>query len=164
MIAAAMAPQNQMLDLLPPVCKKFIRFYIFVAPGPSEGWRGQDQGRLRSASGGHAERLPHVGRIGNHVLQAFFFSLSSLSPPLRNHIPPLRITPKPTCSPLCSLFFVSECVSVRVLMWRGKRKMYCIHYYLLPHIGVLWILCMITDRACMCVDSVCVCVYERKSF
>lgn len=71
MIAAAMAPQNQI------ICKKFIRFYIFAAPGPSEGWRGQDQGRLRSASGGHAERLPHVGRIGNHVSQAFFFAFIS---------------------------------------------------------------------------------------
>lgn len=33
--------------------------------------------------------------------------------------------------------------------------MYCIHYYLLPHIGALWILCMVVD--CVCVK----CVYER---
>lgn len=53
---------------------------LSVAPtGPGEGRRGQDQGRLRSASGGHAERLPHVGRIGCFPWP---------DPPPQSHIPP----------------------------------------------------------------------------
>lgn len=41
----------------------FVRLYFYLGTGPSEGWRGEDQGRLRSAFGGHAERLPYVGRM-----------------------------------------------------------------------------------------------------
>ena len=70
-----------------------------------------------------------------------------------------RNTPR---APLCS-FFVSDCVSVcvcvcvcaRLFMWREKRKMYCIHYHVLPRVGVLWILCMVADRACVCGFTVC---------
>jgi len=38
--------------------------------------------------------------------------------------------------------------------------MYCIHYYLLPHKGRLWILCMVIDCVYVCV-CVCVCVNVR---
>lgn len=30
--------------------------------------------------------------------------------------------------------------------------MYCIHYYSLPHIGTLWILCMVIDHVCVYVN------------
>lgn len=63
-------------------------------------------------------------------------------------------TPPFFCEWLCHREGV--CVCLCIFMWREKRKMYCIHSYFLPGMGVLWILCVITDRACVCVDLTCV--------
>lgn len=150
-------PFNVTVDSLvrPPVFwSKFVRLCLFVRTGPGEGWRGQDQIWLRPAFGGHAELLPYIGRIGRRLSQPFWFS--SLSPPLQNHIPHPHVPQKPVCSP-CAPFCDWVCVHVCVcyFMWREKRKMYCIHYYWLPHISVLWILCVVVDRACECGFTVC---------
>lgn len=109
----------------PPVFwSKFVRLCLFVGTGPDEGWRGQDQIWLRSAFGGHAERLPYVGRIGRRLSQPFwFFWFSSLSPPLQNHIPPPHVPQKPACPPLCSFLWLGVCARVRVLFHvEGKEK------------------------------------------
>lgn len=39
--------------------------------------------------------------------------------------------------------------------------MYCTHYYLLPRIGALWILCMVVDRVCVHVSVDLMCVRVR---
>lgn len=105
--------------------------HISVFSGPDEGRRGQNKGGLRPAAGGHAERLPYPGGIDLHFLS---LSISRL-PPVQDHIP--------------CILYVLPWVIVRVckkIMWREKRKMYCIHFF-----AALSILCMVTNRVCACV-------------
>lgn len=92
---AKLSPQSPLLSV------HIVILYFCVGPGPCEGWRGEDQGRVRSASGGHAERLPYIGRIISQLSRPFQFS--SLTPPLQNHIPPPRIPEACVlpCAPLC---------------------------------------------------------------
>lgn len=76
-----------------------------------------------------------------------------------------RNTPRaPLCSFFCEWLCESVCVCARLFMWREKRKMYCIHYHVLPRVGVLWILCMVADRACVCGFTVCMTEVSLRRF
>lgn len=86
-----------------------VRLMFFVDTGPGEGRRGQDQGRVRPARGGHAKRLPHIGGITSHLSQTF--PGSHLRPLHRRITFHLLVFPPNLRAPPVPPFLVSDCVS-----------------------------------------------------